>query len=91
MIITCTACGANAPYCIGDFLNDLSAESGIGQSEDREERIQKLELWGVVEKEDRLIMNEPLRWEYAVKTLERLLENGEDISGLLAVKEYRNR
>ncbi len=91
MIITCTACGANAPYCVADFLNDLSTQSGIGQSEDKEENIQKLELWGVVEKEDRLIMNEPLRWEYAIKIVGRLLEDTKDISLIMTRKEYKNR
>ena len=91
MIITCTACGANAPYCVADFLNDLSVKSGIGQSEDSEENIQKLELWGVVEKEDRLIMNEPLKWEFAVKAIGRMLADQEEISIIISKEEYRNR
>ena len=91
MIITCTACGANAPYFVADYLNDLSQESGIGTSEERDENLQKLELWGVVEKEDRLLLNEPLKWEYVVKTLNRMIEDTQGLSNILSKKEYRNR
>ncbi|MBQ6479448.1 MAG: hypothetical protein IJI44_08840 [Erysipelotrichaceae bacterium] len=90
LIITCAACGANAPYCFSDYLNDLSVNSGIGENDNTEENFQKLEQWGVVDKEDWMLMNEQLKWRQVVKTINRLVDS-EEIHDLLSKKNYRNK
>ena len=74
ILITCTACEANASYPIRDYLNDLSIASGIGTGMDIDENFEDLYAWGITDRSDRELFDKKLDYDYLSKTIGRLIE-----------------
>ena len=91
MMITCTACEANASYPIKDYLAELSFQSGIGYSMNFEENFSGLSDWGIVDQSDRELLDKDLDYNYLGKTISRLLESDDIGLNVLKNKGYIDR
>ena len=73
LIVTCSACGADAPYLVRDYLHDLAVEAGLSQSSKwSEEDRCSLQVWGVID-EQTLSLDEELTYGLLLETLGRLM------------------
>lgn len=77
LIAACFACGADAPYSVKNYLNDLAMKSGLSDEEDIEKNLQLLNEWGVIENNEIALEND-LDYEFLCYTLSRLMEEDGD-------------
>ena len=67
-----TACKAETPYYVREYLNDLALKSGIGQGKDHEEDYKRLILWEVIEEDDLLLLDKKTDYEFKIDTTNRI-------------------
>ena len=73
LMLTCTACKADVSYRVGDYLEDLSLLSGIGEGKNAKEDLQALCNWGICMEKDTDHLDEELTQEYLCETIARMI------------------
>lgn len=83
-----TACKAETPYYVREYLNDLALKSGIGQGKDHEEDYKRLILWEVIEEDDLLLLDKKTDYEFLSETITRLINKKGDPFTVLRSEGY---
>ena len=77
LLVTCAACGADAPYTVEAYLNDLAIASGLSDERNIEINIGHLADWGVLEHEE-VKPEDELEYSFMCDTLGNLMGIKED-------------
>ena len=83
LLITCSSCKKEETYRIGEYLNDLAYSTGIDMSEDEDSSFVSLREYGIIDEDDKEIINDPLTYAFLAKTIGRFFEDEETEKYLL--------
>ncbi|MBQ0036470.1 MAG: Ig-like domain-containing protein [Firmicutes bacterium] len=79
LFATCIiSCKAHNYYLYKEYLNTLAVKSGISDSVNIEENIDKLLAWQIIGKSDYDILDDELNYELLSKTITNLIDNDEN-------------
>lgn len=79
ILFSCVACKAAKPYLVKDYLNELALRSGISSGDDIDETVKDLLNWEIIDKDDEVNLNVNLKYSLFIKTIDRLISDGESI------------